>query len=107
MTLGGHVANLAKIGGTVIVLGAVAYVGEHPGIDGGMLQDVWNALKTASPPVSMVLFLFLLKSEAERRQAQRETSERTIDFIKSTNAAAAALERVLGRRKRATRGRAR
>lgn len=96
------VKKLAAVGAVV----GVGYIGES-GQDGGFIKDVWAALKTASPPVAMVMFILFLDERRERRECQRQLNERTVDFIQSTNAADAAFSRALdkifgmtGRRRR-------
>lgn len=79
---------------TMVPMAALGLVGwlADTGTDGGFIKDIWTALKTASPPVAMVLFVLFLDERRERREAQRQTNERTIDFINSTNSATNALQ---------------
>lgn len=74
------------------IVAVVAYLGEN-GKDGGFVKDVWASLKTASPPVAMLLFLLLLDERRERREAQRQCNERTEAFTESTNGTANVLQR--------------
>lgn len=60
----------------------------------GPFKDIWEGLKTASPTLSMILLVLYLRSDAERREAQRQCSERTVEFINANNVAHAALEKV-------------
>ncbi len=68
----------------VIAVFVVGYLGES-GNDGGFIKDIWSSLKTASPPVAMVLFLLFLDERRERREAQRQCNDRTIDFNATIN----------------------
>lgn len=77
----------------LISLAGLAYVGER-GQDGGFIKDVWAAAKVASPFTAMIALILLFDERKERRQAQKDCNERTIDFIKSTNASSEAFERV-------------
>lgn len=65
-------------------LAAMAYFGER-GDDGGFIKDVWAAAKTASPFAAMFAIMAWLDERRERREAQRQCNERTVDFIQSTN----------------------
>lgn len=82
--------KLLAVGGVV----AIGYVGET-GQDGGFVKDVWAAMKTASPPVAMVMLMLFLDERRERRDSQKELNERTIDFIQSTNGANATFGKAL------------
>ena len=75
------------------LIAAIGYVGEQGG-DGGFIKDIWTALKVSSPPVAMVLFALLLDERRERREAQRQCNERTVDYIKSTNLQTTASEKM-------------
>lgn len=86
------VKKLAAVGAVV----GIGYIGES-GQDGGFIKDVWAALKTASPPVAMVMFILFLDERRERRDCQHQLNERTVDFIQSTNAADATFTRALDR----------
>lgn len=74
----------AKHAAFVGALGVIGYFGET-GADGGFVKDIWAALKTASPPVAMVLFVLFWDERRERRDAQTRYNERTVDYIQSTN----------------------
>lgn len=74
----------AKHATFVGALAVVGYLGET-GVDGGFIKDIWAALKTASPPVAMVLFVLFWDERRERRDAQKQCNERTVDYIQSTN----------------------
>lgn len=71
-----------------ITIAVVSWFGTKNG-DGGFIKDIWATLQTASPPVSMVLFLLWLDERRERRESQRQCNDRTIDFIQSTNSQSA------------------
>jgi hypothetical protein len=77
---GSWVKHLTFLG----ALGVIGYLGEKGG-DGGFIKDIWAALKTASPPVAMVLFVLFWDERRERRDAQKQCNDRTVDFIQSTN----------------------
>lgn len=77
------------------VVAVVAYVGEN-GQDGGFVKDVWAQAKLASPFAAMLALMFLVDQVKERRTAQKELNERTIDFIKSTNLQISAADKVGG-----------
>ena len=68
----------------LIGLGLVAYLGERGG-DGGFIKDMWAQAKIASPFAAMLALFAWLAEREERREAQRQCNERTIDFIQSTN----------------------
>jgi len=76
----------------VVAAGAAGYLSTL-GVDGGFIRDIWGGLTQASPPVAMVLFVLLLRSEAKREEANRQCNDRTIDFIKSTNLQANSADR--------------
>lgn len=78
------VASWAKHITFVAALGTIGYLGERGG-DGGFIKDIWSALKTASPPVAMVLFVLFWDERRERRDAQKQCNDRTVDYIQSTN----------------------
>ena len=82
--------------GTLLAVAVVSYFAEQ-GSDGGFIKDVWNAAKTASPFAAMFAILMFFDERRERREAQRQCNERTIDFIKATSAAAQVFERALAR----------
>ena len=69
---------------TMSAVAVVAYLGEN-GQDGGFVKDVWAQAKLASPFAAMLALMFVVDQIKERRTAQKELNERTIDFIKSTN----------------------
>lgn len=69
----------------VVVAAAITGYLSTAGLDGGFLKDIWGGLTNASPPVAMILFVLLLRSEAKREEANRQCNDRTIDFINSTN----------------------
>lgn len=77
----------------IAVLGLIGWLGET-GADGGLIKDVWAAAKTASPFAAMFAILAWLDEKRERREAQAQCNDRTIDFIKSTNAASSAFEKM-------------
>lgn len=87
--LGVVIQRLATAG----LLAALAYFGEK-GDDGGFIKDVWLAAKTASPFAAMLALFLLLDERAERRSAQKQCNERTIDFVQSTNSTSAALSQM-------------
>ncbi len=74
-------------------LAAVAYMGEH-GNDGGFIRDVWGAAKTASPFAAMFAVLVWADERRERREAQKQCNERTIDFIRAANVQAQASDKM-------------
>ena len=67
-----------------IGLAAFAWLSET-GNDGGFVRDIWTAAKTASPLAAMVALYLLYDERRERREAQRQCNDRTIDFVQSTN----------------------
>ena len=67
-----------------IGLAAFAWLSET-GNDGGFVKDIWMAAKTASPLAAMVALYLLYDERRERREAQRQCNDRTIDFVQSTN----------------------
>lgn len=77
--------KLQKIG-WLLGLVIIGYLGES-GQDGGFIRDIWASLKTASPPVAMVLFMLFIDERRERREAQRQCNDRTIAFTDSANQA--------------------
>lgn len=79
-----RIADLIRKGFALAFVALVGYLGES-GSDGGFIKDVWASLKTASPPVAMVLFLLFLDERRERREAQRQCNERTEAFTDTTN----------------------
>lgn len=79
-----RLADFIRKAAAVIAVFVVGYLGES-GNDGGFIKDVWASLKTASPPVSMVLFILYIDERRERREAQRQCNERTIDFNNTMN----------------------
>jgi len=61
--------------------------------DQSLMHDIWNAAKTASPFAAMWAILLFIDERAERREAQRQCNERTIDFIQTNHVASAALDK--------------
>lgn len=86
-------ADLARKVIPVATLVALGWLGET-GHDGGFIKDIWLSLKTASPPVAMILFVLLIDERRDRREAQKQTNERTIDFVQSTNGMSNAVSRM-------------
>jgi hypothetical protein len=75
------------------VVGALAYFGEHEK-DGGFIKDLWEQAKIASPFAAMLALFLFMDERRERREAQQECQNRTIDYIQSTNLAHSALEKI-------------
>src|SRR5882672_567805 len=84
MSMGEKIISWGKQLTFIGALAAVGYLGETEK-DGGFIKDIWAALKTASPPVAMVLFVLYWDEKNERREAQKQCNERTVDYIQSTN----------------------
>lgn len=61
----------------------------------GLIQDVWTAAKTASPFAAMFCILLFFDERRERREAQRQCQDRTIEFIEANNYAHASLEKAI------------
>lgn len=102
-----RIADVIKKALALLAVAAVAYTAETGG-DGGFIKDVWTAAKTASPFAAMFAVLAWLDEKRERREAQRQCNERTIDFIEATNAVTTALGKLgTGLRKRQPKGSAR
>lgn len=97
-----------KIAVPTAALAFVGWIGET-GADGGFIKDIWSGLKTASPTLAMIIFVLLMDERRERREAQRQTNERTIDFVNATNSATTALNQMATnfKEKRNGKGRAR
>lgn len=96
--------DFAKKGSALLAVAVIGYMGEH-GTDGGFIKDIWTAAKTASPLAAMFTTLAWLDERRERREAQRQCNERTIEFVKSTNFAVTTFDKTIwrlvgGRRKR-------
>jgi hypothetical protein len=87
------VRKVIAYGFSFATIAALAYVGEK-GTDGGFIKDVWTAAKTASPFAAMLCLMLLLDERKERREAQRQCAERTIDFIKTVNVGNRALDKM-------------
>ena len=94
MDLAERVADTIKKLVAVGVVVVIGYLGES-GQDGGFIKDIWAALKTASPPVAMVMFILFLDERRERRDCQKQLNGRTIDFIHSTNGAISTFDRAI------------
>ncbi len=77
------------------IIAGLAYIGEK-GNDGGFIKDIWAAAKTASPFAAMFAVLVWGDERRERREAQRQCNDRTIDYIHSTNMQATAAEKLTG-----------
>ena len=86
----------------LLALGGLGYLAET-GSDGGFIKDVWAMAKTAGPFGAALALMAWLDERKERRDAQRQCNERTIDFVNSTNRAVRAFES-LGNSLRARRG---
>lgn len=84
-----------KRAGWFFIVGAIAYLGEN-GADGGFIKDIWSSAKTASPFAAMLALFLLFDQIKERREAQRQCNERTIDYIQSTNLQTTAADKVAG-----------
>ena len=87
--IGAWLKNLSLL----ISLAAIAYFGEHGG-DGGFIKDIWAQAKMASPFAAMFAILAWLDERRERREANKNCNERTVDFIRSTNLQTGAAEKV-------------
>jgi len=90
--LGQFLERAVKDFGPVVGLAIIGWLGER-GDDGGFIKDIWTALKTASPPVAMILLVLLLREQRERKEAQKQCNERTVDFVNATNGMARSQER--------------
>ena len=77
----------------MLVLAGIAWFAEHQ--QEGLVQDVWNAAKTASPFAAMFSILLFFDERRERREAQRQCQDRTIEFIEANNYAHASLEKAI------------
>lgn len=71
-------------GGSLVVVGGLAYA-DQKGFGGDVLRDIWANAKTASPFAAMLCLLLLWDQIKERREAQKQCNDRTIDFIRSVN----------------------
>lgn len=71
----------------------LTWLGEH-GQDGGFIQDIWAQAKVASPLAAMLLLVLYFDEKRERREAQRQCNDRTIEFIQSNNIAHSAMEKI-------------
>ena len=71
----------------------LTWIGEH-GQDGGFIQDIWVQAKVASPLAAMLLIILYFDEKRERREAQRQCNDRTIEFIQSNNIAHIAMEKM-------------
>lgn len=76
------------------MVGVIGWLGET-GKDGGFIRDIWQALKTASPPVAMIMFFLYMRESQKRDEAQKQCNDRTIDFVKATNLATNTFSRAL------------
>lgn len=77
--------NLATKLGTAVGLGFATWLGET-GHDGGFVRDIWKMAQTASPFAAMFAIYAWQRADRERRDAQQQTYERTIDFTNTINA---------------------
>lgn len=77
----------------ILVFG-VGYAAEK-GADGGFIQDIWTAAKQASPFAAMCAVWAWLDERRERREAQRQCADRTVDFINTTNESTKTIERAI------------
>jgi hypothetical protein len=84
--------ELIKKGIPILGIAAIGYMGEH-GTDGGFIKDIWTAAKTASPLAAMFAILAWLDERRERREAQKQCNDRTIEFVKATNLAISTFDR--------------
>lgn len=103
-----QVAETIRRKGSVVLsflaLGAVAYFGEK-GYDGGFIKDLWTQAKLASPFAAMLALYAWQREVRDRKEAQEQCADRTVDFIKTANTGfraidkmAAAVEKRSGRR---------
>ena len=88
--------DVSKKGLPILGIAAIGYAGEH-GSDGGFLQDIWMAAKTASPLAAMFTTLAWLDERRERREAQKQCNDRTIEFVKTTNTAIGTFDKTLAK----------
>lgn len=95
-------ANLLKKGVPIICVVVLGYAGEK-GVDGGFIKDVWMAAKTASPFAAMLAIMAWLDEKRERREAQKQCNERTMDFVKTVNGMSVTFERALAKMQRSRR----
>jgi len=75
-------------------VGVVMYLGEHSGPGSGFISDLWSAAKTASPLAAMFAILVWTDERRERREAQKQCNERTLDFIRSVGAQTVASDKI-------------
>lgn len=75
-------------------IGAFMYFGEHGG-DGGFVKELWEQAKVASPFAACLSLFLLFDQVRERREAQRQCQDRTIDFIIAHNTANIAVEKLI------------
>jgi hypothetical protein len=86
--IGSLIQKVGWLGG----LGVIIYLGEHTG--NAFINDVWTAAKTASPLAAMFAILVWADERRERREAQKQCNERTVDFIQATNLQALASDKM-------------
>ena len=92
-TAGSTVRKVVSYGASFGGVAALAYAGEK-GVDGGLIKDIWAAAKSASPFAAMLCLMLLFDQIKERREAQRQCNDRTIDYIKSVNLSNRALDKM-------------
>jgi hypothetical protein len=86
--VGSLIQKVGWLGG----VGLVIYLGENTG--NAFINDVWAAAKTASPLAAMFAILVWADERRERREAQKQCNERTVDFIQATNLQAIASDKI-------------
>jgi len=89
------VGDLLAKGVPLIIAGLLWLFGEKG--ENKFVQEIWAMLKGASPPVAMVLFYLFMREQTERREAQKQCNERTVDFIRSTNLSVSTFDKVTSR----------
>lgn len=87
--IGDFVKKLLSLG----ALALLAWLGER-GSDGGFIRDLWLAAKTASPFAAMFAILVWMDERRERREAQKQCADRTVDFIGATHTMAQSMDSV-------------
>ena len=77
----------------LIAIAAVSWLGEHEK-QGGFIKDLWEQAKVASPFAAMLMMFLFFDERRERREAQKQCQDRTIEFIDSNNIAHNALDKM-------------
>ena len=85
------------------IFAATGIVAEKSGGDNLLLEfvrDIWNSLKTASPPVAMVMFFLYLRADNRREETLKVLETRTAEFTEAISLGMSAMNSAAKRKRK-------